>query len=180
MRKIAAGLFMSLDGVMESPEQWTGPYMNDEMGQAIGAQLAAADTMLLGRVTYQTFAAAFAEGTDPMAAQMNSTPKLVVSTTLGKAEWQNSTLINGDVVTELTRLKQLPGKNIAISGSATLVRSLLYARMLDELNLLVPPLVVGRGRRLFEDDGTQVPLKLLDTKTFSSGVLSLSYGPPGA
>lgn len=179
MRKIVAGLFLSVDGVMESPESWTGQYMNDEMGQAIGARFAAADSLLLGRVTYQTFAAAFAGGSDPMASQMNSLPKFVVSTTLDTADWQNSTLIKGDVVQEVTRLKQQAGKNIAVSGSGTLVRSLLRHDLLDELNLLVPPIVVGCGKRLFEGNENQRPLSLMDSRTFSTGVLSLTYARAG-
>jgi dihydrofolate reductase len=175
MRKIVAGLFMSLDGVVETPEKWTGAYMNAEVGQAIGSQMAAADAMLLGRVTYQTFAASFSGGNDPMATQMNNTPKYVVSMTLGSADWQNSTLIKGDVAAQLTELKQRPGKNIGISGSATLVRSLLRDSLLDELTLIVPPVVVGGGTHLFEGWDQQLALKLVDFKTFSNGVLSLTY-----
>lgn len=175
MRKIVAGLFMSLDGVVEAPEKWSGPYMNDEVGQAVGSQIAAMDTMLLGRVTYQTFAAAFGGGSDPMATRMNSTPKYVVSTTLGSADWQNSTLIRGDVVGEITKLKQLPGKNIGMSGSATLVRSLLRDDLLDELSLVVPPIVVGGGRHLFEGWDEPLPLQLVDSRAFSNGALSLTY-----
>ena len=178
MRKIVAGLFITLDGVVESPEQWQMPYFNDEMGAEIGAQMAAADTLLLGRRTYQEFAAFFANQTgDPMAAQMNNTPKLVVSTTLDAVEWQNSTLIVGNVAEELTRIKQKPGKNINISGSATLVRSLLWDNLLDELHLLVHPIVVGSGKRLFPDGGDQVALKLVGSQTFSTGVLHLTYEP---
>jgi len=103
-------------------------------------------------------------------------PKLVASTTLGTAEWKNSTLIRGDVAQELAKLKQRPGGSIAVSGSATLVRSLLRERLLDELRLLVHPIVLGKGRRLFEG-GDEVPLKLLDSKAFSTGVVSLVYGP---
>src|SRR3712207_2906317 len=106
---------------------------------------------------------------------MNNTPKLVVSTTLDRVDWQNSTLIKDNVVEELTRLKQQPGKNISITGSATLVRSLLRDRLLDELQLLVHPIVVGSGKRLFADDGERVPLTLVDAKTFSTGVLHLIY-----
>lgn len=179
MRKIVAGLYITLDGVVESPEQWTGPYFSDEIGQTIGSQFAASDTMLLGRVTYQTFAGAFAGQTGGMADQMNHTPKVVVSTTLTQADWQNSTLLSGDVAEAIARLKQQPGKNIAISGSATLVRWLLGEGLLDELHLLLFPLVLGSGRRLFENGSTQVPLTLVDAKTFSTGVLSLSYGLAG-
>jgi dihydrofolate reductase len=177
MRKIVAGLFLSVDGVMESPEKWTGPYMDQEVGQAIGSQFAASDTMLLGRRTYETFAGAFAGRTDPMAAQMNNTPKYVVSTTLKSADWDNSSLITGDLVEEITKLKKQPGKNIGIGGSASLVRWLLRHNLLDELNLIVPPVVVGQGRRLFEDGEAGVPLKLVDSKAFASGVLSLTYAP---
>ena len=179
MRKIVAGLFLSLDGVVESPDQWHFPYFNDEMGEAVGTQMAAADTMLLGRVTYQEFAGYWPQQSSDVepADYMNNTPKLVVSTTLDTVEWQNSTLIKGNVAQELTRLKQEPGKNISVVGSATLVRSLLREDLLDELRLLVHPIVVGRGKRLFEDGGGQKALKLVESKTFSTGVLSLTYQP---
>ena len=95
MRKIAAGLFISLDGVVESPEKWTGPYFNDQVGQAVGALMASNDAMLLGRTTYEGFAAAFGGQSGGMADQMNNTPKFVVSSTLTSADWQNSTLISG-------------------------------------------------------------------------------------
>lgn len=179
MRKIVAGLFLSLDGVMGSPEQWHFPYFNDEMGEAVGSAMAAADTMLLGRVTYQEFAAYWSDkGSDvEMADHMNSTPKVVVSSTLDRVEWQNSTLITGNVVEELTKLKQQAGKNIGITGSGTLVRSLLRDDLLDELQLLVHPIVVGSGKRLFPDGCDQKALTLVDSKTFSTGVLSLTYQP---
>lgn len=182
MRKITAGLFISLDGVVESPGEWHFPYFNEEMGHAVDAQMAAADTMLLGRRTYEEFAAYWPhQGSDvELADYMNETPKLVVSTSLTSVEWRNTTLINGDVVGELTRLKQAPGKNIGITGSATLVRSLLRDNLLDELNLLVHPIVVGTGKRLFEHEGQRVPLRLLDAKTFRTGVLWLTYGPDRA
>ena len=177
MRKIVAGLWLSVDGVMETPEKWTGSYGSDEVGQAIGAQMGSGDAMLLGRRTYETFAAAFAGQNNPMADRMNGTPKFVVSTTLKSADWENSTLIKGDPLAEITKLKQQPGKNIVISGSATLVRWLLQHRLLDELNLMVPPIVVGHGRRLFEDSDPEVRLKLLHSQPFSNGVLSLTYAP---
>jgi len=179
MRKIVAGLFISLDGVVEAPDQWHFPYWSDEMGEAVGSQMAAADTMLLGRVTYQEFAGYWPrQGSDVEGATfMNTTPKLVVSTTLDRVDWQNSTLIKGNVAEELTRVKQQPGKDISIVGSPTLVRSLLRDGLVDELRLLVHPLVVGRGKRLFEHDGGQVALKLVDSKTFSTGVLYLTYQP---
>jgi dihydrofolate reductase len=182
MRKIVAGLFISLDGVTEAPDQWHFPYWSDEMGQAVQEQIDASDTMLLGRVTYEEFASYWPyQGSEvELADHMNNTPKLVVSTTLDKLEWQNSTLIKSNVREELTRLKQQPGKNISITGSSTLVRSLLRDGLLDELRLLVHPVVVGHGKRLFEHEGAQTGLKLIDAKTFSTGVLSLTYQPAGS
>lgn len=180
MRKIVAGLFVSLDGVMEAPGTWHFPYFNDEMGEAVQSQMAASDTMLLGRITYQEFAAFWPQqrGEEvPGADHMNNTPKVVVSTTLDTVEWQNSTLLKGNLAEELTKLKQQPGKEIAITGSGTLVRSLLRGDLLDELRLLVHPIVLGSGKRLFEDGGAQKPLKLVDSRTFSTGVLSLTYQP---
>lgn len=180
MRKIIAGLFISLDGVVEAPETWHFPYFNDEMMEAVSGQMAQSDSMLLGRVTYEGFAGYWpnvtAEEELPMAAYMNNTPKYVVSTTLDKVEWQNSTLLEGDFVESITRLKQQPGKDISITGSVVLVRSLIAADLLDELRLLIHPIIVGHGQRLFEDGG-QKPLKLIESKTFSTGVISASYQP---
>src|SRR6266511_3414064 len=157
MRKIVSGLFVSLDGVVESPERWNTPYFNDEIGAELGSQMAAADTMLLGRVTYEEFAAFWADkGSDvPFAEAINGIPKLVASRTL----------------------KQQPGKDIVTSGSATLVGSLLHAGLLDELRLLVYPVVVGRGRRLFENGSEQKPLELLASRSRGSGG---AVGPAGA
>jgi dihydrofolate reductase len=183
MRNIVAGLIISLDGVVESPEQWHFPYFNDEAGEAIGAQMAASDTMLLGRVTYQEFASYWPNQSNedvPMADYMNNVPKLVVSTTLDRVDWQNSTLIGGDVVEEITRLKEQPGKDITITGSITLVQSLIRDGLLDELRLMLHPIVVGSGKRLFENGSGQTPLELVDSKTFSTGVVALNYRPAGA
>jgi dihydrofolate reductase len=179
MRKIVAGMWVSVDGVVESPETFTGPYFHPELGQHIQSSFANADTLLLGRITYQAFAKSFSGDTtgDPMAATMNQFPKLVVSNTLDKADWQNSTLVKGDVAAEITRLKKQPGKNIAVSGSGTLVAWLLRQGLLDELDLLVLPVVVGGGKRLFDTDGDRVSLKLAESKAFSNGVLNLKYQP---
>ena len=183
MRKIVANFFISLDGVVERPEQWHFAYFNDEMGEAVGAQMAASDTMLLGRVTYQEFAGFWPDKTSAeidIADYMNNTPKLVVSNTLDAVEWQNSTLIRGNLAEQLTKLKNQPGKEIGTVGSATLVRSLIREGLLDELRLLLHPIVVGKGARLFEEGIGQVPLKLVASRTFSTGVLSLTYAPAGA
>jgi len=177
MRKIAAGLFISLDGVVESPEKWTGPYFNDEVGQAVGALMAPNDALLLGRVTYEGFAAAFGGQSGGMADQMNNTPKFVVSGTLASADWQNSTLISQNVAEEIRALKQGPGGNIGMSGSSTLVAWLLREGLLDQLDLLVFPVVIGTGKRLFSEPGDQVPLALAGSEAFRTGVLHVSYRP---
>ncbi|MEO3811134.1 dihydrofolate reductase family protein [Sphaerisporangium sp. B11E5] len=179
MKRIVASFFLSLDGVMEAPEKWHFPYFNDEMGQAVEDHLAGADTMLMGRRTYEEFSGAFAGRTaddDPIAGRINATPKYVVSTTMTAPDWENSTLIGGDVVEAVTRLKQGPGAAIAMSGSATLVRTLLSAGLVDELRLLVHPIVVGAGARLFEESA-QIPLRLVESRAFATGVLHLTYAP---
>jgi dihydrofolate reductase len=183
MRKVVASELMSLDGVVESPEKWHFPYFNDEMGEAIGAAMSASDAMLLGRVTYEEFAAYWPsqEPTDEdreTTDYMNNTPKFVVSKTLEEPlEWNNSTLIKGDVAEEISKLKQQAGKDISITGSPTLVRSLLEEDLLDELRLMLHPIVVGSGKRLFEEGSDQKALQLVDSKTFSTGVLYLTYQP---
>ena len=129
--------------------------------------------MLFSRITYETFAASFFCRRGGMADQMNNFPKVVVSSTLDEATWQHSTLIKDNVVEEITKLKQQPGRNINISGSATLVAWLLRQGLLDELDLLLFPVVVGHGKHLFEQDGDQV-LTLAESNTFSNGVLNLT------
>jgi dihydrofolate reductase len=178
MRKVVAGLFISLDGVVEAPETWHFPYFNDQMGQIVSDQIAASDTMLLGRRTYQEFAAFWPnQGDDvPLAREINGVRKLVASTALDSVDWQNSELIGGDVADELGRRKSEPGKDISITGSPTLVRSLLAAGVLDELRLLVHPIVVGHGKRLF-GEGATVPLRLASSQTLKTGVQYLVYVP---
>jgi dihydrofolate reductase len=138
--------------------------------------------MLLGRVTYEEFAAFWpsqsGDDDQDITDYMNNTPKYVVSSTLEEPlEWNNSTLIKDNVAEEITKLKQQPGKDISITGSATLVRSLLADDLLDELRLMVHPIVVGSGKRLFEGENDQKALQLADSKTFSTGVLYLTYQP---
>jgi dihydrofolate reductase len=179
MRKVVASELVSLDGVMESPEKWSFQFHNDEMAEANEAGMAASDAMLLGRVTYQEFASYWPyqnSADQPFTDYLNNTPKFVVSTTLAEPlQWQNSTLIQENVAEEIAKLKRQPGKDIGIVGSGTLVRSLLRDDLLDELSLMVHPIVVGNGKRLFEDGGDQKALELVDSKTFGTGVLYLTY-----
>lgn len=182
MRKVVVSEFVTLDGVMGSPERWNFPYFNDEMGGAIGAAMAEADAMLIGRVTYEEWAAYWPSqgGGDEgeMAGYMNNTPKFVVSTTLEEPlQWSNSTLIKGDVAEGIAELKRRLGKDISVLGSGALVRSLLAEDLLDELRLMVHPIVVGSGKRLFEEGGDQKALELVDWKSFTTGVLYLTYKP---
>jgi len=181
VRKVVAAEFVSLDGVMESPDKWHFPYFNDEMGQAIGEGFAASDAMLMGRVLYEEWAAFWPQQDpeeNPVAAQMNGLQKYVVSTTLEEPlEWNNTSLIRENVAEEISRLKHQPGKDIVISGSGALVRSLLEYGLLDELKLMVHPVIVGSGKRLFEEGERQTALELVDSKTFATGVLYLTYRP---
>ena len=183
MRKVIVSEFVSLDGVFEAPDQWHFPYFNDEMGQEIGAAMGQADAMLMGRVLYEEWSAFWPQQDseeNPIAARMNGIQKYVVSTTLeGPLGWNNSTLIGENVAEEISRLKQQPGKDISISGSGSLVRSLLKDGLIDELRLMVHPVVVGSGKRLFEEGGDQIALELVDSKTFSTGVVYLTYAPAG-
>ena len=168
MRKIVAGLTISLDGVIEGAEEWMGPWFNPELGQAIGSMMAAQDAMLLG--------AHWPHQSGDLADTMNGMPKYVVSGTLKSADWQNSTLIPASrAYAGIAELKQQPGLNIGITGSATLITSLLREGLLDELRLFVFPLVVGSGQRLFGTLEEKLPLKLLESAAFQTGVLQLTY-----
>ena len=181
MRKVVAAEFLSLNGVMEAPDRWHFPYFNEEMERAIGEDFAASDAMLMGRVNYEEWAAYWPQQDpeeNPVAGAMNGRQKYVVSTTLEEPlEWSNSTLIKENVAEEIAKLKKGPGKDIVISGSATLVRSLLKDGLLDELKLMVHPILVGGGKRLFDEEAETKPLELVDSKTFSTGVLYLTYQP---
>ncbi|UQN09142.1 dihydrofolate reductase family protein [Deinococcus sp. QL22] len=186
MRKLHACLLMSLDGVVEGPGPtddfaragWTMPSFSPELGAYIGESAAQSDGLLLGRVTYQMFRSAFeAQGDrNPSAAMMNGAHKYVVSRTLKQAEWTNSTVLGGDLVPAIQELKAQGNRPLNLSGSVTLVQSLLAHGLLDGLDLVVHPVVVGAGRRLFET-GTEspLPLTLRGTRAFPHGVVLLSY-----
>jgi len=183
MRKITAGLFISLDGVVEAPHEWHFPYFNDEMGAAVTATFGAADTMLFGRVTYDSFAGAWPEreeagGEDAeFAKRLGDQRKIVASRRRLEFTWRNSEQLEGDLVEAVTALKDEPGRNIALSGSVSIVRQLLAAGLLDELHLLVHPIAVRKGMRLFDEGDTPVPLRLVSSETFETGVLNLVYAP---
>jgi dihydrofolate reductase len=183
MKKIIAGLFIALDGVVEAPDQWHFPYFNEEMGAAVTATLGASDTILLGRKTYDSFAGAWPErelaGEEdaPMAKALGDARKIVVSNQKLDFTWRNSEQLEGHLTEAVASLKNEPGGNIAMSGSVSIVRQLLAAGLLDELHLLLHPIAVRKGMRLFADDGTTIPLKLLSSETFKTGVLNLVYAP---
>lgn len=174
MRNIVVAEFVSLDGVMESPEQWTFQYYSDEVQQVISDSMGKSDAMLLGRVTYQGFEASFSSQSGGLADFMNNQAKYVVSTTLKKAQWNNSKLISKNIVEEITRLKQQPGKDISVTGSGTLVQTLLQHDLIDEYSLLVYPVVLGSGKRLFRDLN-RTNLKLASAKPLNTGVVALTY-----
>ena len=182
MRRVIAVELVSVDGVMESPEAWAFSYSDVEMEEANAAGMAASDALLLGRVTYEALAAywPYQPGGTPMVDHINGVAKYVVSGTLEEPlEWNNSTLIKDNVAEGIIELKRRAGEDITILGSGALVRSLLRDGLLDELRLMVHPIVLGGGKRLFEEGGDSKILELVDSKTFSTGVLYLTYRPVG-
>lgn len=181
MREIVATESVSLDGVFEAPEEWSPAYSTEEMNEADASGMASSDALLLGRVTYEELAAFWPNQSDddPMAEFINNVPKYVVSTTLEAVEWNNSTLIDGNVEEAIDELKHQEGEGIGIVGSGKLVRSLLGYGLLDEIVIRVHPLLLGSGKRLFADDVEGNGLKLVDSTTFDTGVVSLTYRPEG-
>jgi dihydrofolate reductase len=181
MRKLIASLFISLDGVVEAPDQWQYDNFDEDMMDGMTSQLDAQDTVLLGRVTYQQWADYWPSSSDePFASYINSTPKYVASTTLDSVAWgpfASVHLLKGDLAGAIGRLKQQAGQDIGVAGSPTLVRSLLDAGLVDELTLMIHPVVVGRGKRLFHDGDAHKRLKLVYSKTTRTGVLILTYEP---
>jgi dihydrofolate reductase len=191
MRKVVVSEFLSVDGVMEAHDRWSGLSWHDDMEKYKYDELLASDALLLGRVTYEIFAAAWpslSEGDAPAAGspeagdrliadRMNGLPKYVVYTTLKNADWQNSTIISADVLAEVAKLKEGTGGDILIYGSADLINSLIPHGLIDEYRLMIQPVVAGSGKRLFDDGLANIPLKLVDTTTFPTGVIVLTYHP---
>jgi dihydrofolate reductase len=174
MGRIVSNFFMSLDGVVEAPDQWHMPYFNDEMGAAIGQGMATNKAFLMGRKLYEEWAGFWPNSDDEFAEFLNSHPKYVVSSSLQTASWNNTTIVSG--ADQLREVKDATDGDLVISGSATLVRSLLAEGLIDELRVLVHPIVVGHGARLFEDS-TSHALELKGNDQFSTGVLNLAYAP---
>jgi dihydrofolate reductase len=181
MRKVIASEFVSLNGVMEAPETWHFPFVDAELQSEINdASVHSLETLLLGRVTYDTFAAFWPLHTQNefgISDKINSMSKVVVSSTLERAEWNNSSIINGNLAEEISRLKQQPGGNIGIIGSAKLVQSLLAMDLIDEVRLWVHPIVINGGARLFNEGFGSHSMTLLESKTHGTGVVTLLYRP---
>lgn len=179
MRKVIVSTYMTLDGVIENP-MWTFPYWSDEIAQFQTEDLFSSDALLLGRETYEGFKEAWPAraGSDAFADRINSMQKYVASRTLQTAEW-NATIIQGELPAEIAKLKQQPGQNILKYGGGELLNTLLQHNLLDELHLLVYPVLVGSGARLVPQ-GSDLGLQLTNTKTFSTGVVALIYQPAPA
>jgi dihydrofolate reductase len=181
MRKIVASEYVSLNGVAQAPETWHFPFIDDQFLAEINASIHSIDALLLGRTTYEIFAASWPLRTQNefgMADKLNAMPKHVVSTTLEHTEWNNSSIIRGEhLAEEISRLKRQPGGDIGIMGSAKLVQSLLRLDLIDELRLWVHPIVVNAGAHLFHDGLGSHSMRLLESKTHEKGVVSLLYRP---
>jgi dihydrofolate reductase len=191
MTRVVVSEFLTLDGVMQAPGGpdedrvgdfrhggWQMPYLDEVAGEAVTTGIEASGGFLLGRRTYQIFAAFWPDqpAEDPIAAALNGLPKHVASTTLEEPlKWSNSTLIRGDVAEAVAKLKQPPGKDLVVIGSGLLAQTLMQRDLVDEYQLMIHPVVLGTGKRLFGAGGGKIPLKLVDTKTTGTGVLILTY-----
>lgn len=190
MSKLVVGTFLSLDGVMQAPGApdedrdggfehggWAVPHFDDQMEQILTDQIGRADAVLLGRKTYEIFAASWPllGDDDPIAAKLNSVPKYVVSRTLKTVEWNNSTLLTGDVAEEVTKLKEQQGTEIQVAGSGELIQALLRYDLIDEYRLLIFPVLVGAGKRLFAEGTIPRSLKLVETTISRTGVMVNTY-----
>ena len=178
MRKIIESTLVSLDGVIGDPHLWATPYFDSEAERHALELLSTSDAMLMGRRTYEFFAAAFPNQTGEYGQRVKDIPKYVFSSTLKKVDWSNSSIINGDVITEAAKLKSHLGKDLVIYGHGLLGQTLLKNDLLDELKLWINPCVVGHGK-LFFRDGEKTNLKLIAQKTLATGVVVLTYQPVG-
>jgi len=193
MRKLIVTTFVTLDGIMQAPggpeEDYTGSftsggwsvkYWDDMLGQFMDEAMAKPNELLLGRKTYEIFAAYWPYAKDaPGADQLNSAKKYVVSRTLKKVDWNNSTLIKGDVVQEIRKLKEQDGPDLLVHGSSNLIQTLLKHNLIDEMRIMIFPVVIGNGKRLFDQGTIPSGLKLIESKTSSTGVIMSVYEPGG-
>ena len=189
MSKIITTTWITLDGFIAGPNEemdWIGEIYDEAMGKYEDDLVSSADTLLLGRVTYQSFAGSWphvpdnpaaSEGEKEYARKLNAMHKIVFSRTLEKVEWNNSTLVKEVVPEDIAQLKREPGRDMLIYGSASLVRTLTNFGLIDEYQLLVHPIILGSGKPLFQDIKDRAKLKLVNTKTHPSGVVVLSYQP---
>ncbi len=177
--RLVATEYLSLDGVFEEPGHWSGPMFNEEAGQFKWAELQASDALLLGRRTYEGFSAAWPtmKGTGEFGVKMNTMPKYVVSSTLDKVDWPGSKLLKGHVPDEIRKLKQQPGKDLLLSGSAQLFNALMKENLIDLYRLMVHPIVLGKGARLFAGDAAQRRLDLKEIKRFATGIVVMEFEP---
>jgi dihydrofolate reductase len=187
--------FLTLDGVMQAPGGpqedpsdgfeyggWLVPYADEDMGAAMAGWFEEADAFLLGRRTYEIFAASWPRVTDPddpIASRLNSLPKHVASRTLKEVTWSGSTLIEGDVVEAVAELKRQPGRELQVHGSGNLAQTLIEHGLVDEYRLLTYPVVLGAGRRLFADGARPAALRLIESRTTSTGVTIAAYESAG-
>src|SRR5712692_6279805 len=187
MRKLIVSEYVTLDGVMEDPGGgektqhggWSFQFWNEEAAKYKFDELFASGALLVGRATYQGFAKAWPSMHDEQgfADRMNNLPKYVVSTTLKKVEWNNSHLIKGNISEEVSKLKQEAGQDILVAGSSQLVHTLMTHDLIDEYHLMVHPIILGGGKRLFREGTEKEALRLVDTKIFGSGIVVLTYQP---
>jgi len=176
MRKILVSQFLTLDGIMDAPEKWNPKYFEDaEVVNEILVDLSAADLLLLGRTSYDFFASRWPSRTGTMADYFNNLPKIVVSKTLLKPEWKNTTIISSTAIEEIKTRKGQPGNNILVIGSHKLVQTLMREKLIDEYKLYVYPLTLGNGKRLFEHGTAEQALRLITAKQFASGVMAITY-----
>ena len=192
MRKLVTSTFVTLDGIMQAPggpEEdvsggfkwggWSVNYWDDVVAQAMDEMFARRPELLLGRKTYEIFAAYWPHADEPGADDLNNARKYVVSRTLDTVDWNNSTLIKGDVVKEITRLKELDGLELQVPGSSNLIQTLLKHNLIDEMHLLIYPVVIGDGKRLFGEGTNPSGFKLVDSKVSSTGVIIATYEQSG-
>ena len=192
MRKLIVNTFVTLDGVMQAPggpEEdptggfqyggWSVNYWDGMMGQTMAESMAKPFDILLGRKTYEIFAAHWPYSNEPGAEQLNQARKYVASRTLNRVDWNNSTLIKGDVVQEIRKLKEQDGPEIQVHGSSNLIQTLLKSNLIDQLHMWIFPVVIGKGKRLFDQGTIPSSLKLTDSKTSSTGVILATYVPGG-